>query len=344
QFDESRIPDGITASRYPSDLPQYIPPFSLLWVAMVHDYWMLRDDPAFVRRFIPGTRAVLGWFEARVDSTGLVAGQGQSWWGFVDWAEAWKRGAPPGAERGHSATVTLQYVYALDRAAELEDALGSREIASRHRARAASLRAAVRARAWDAKRGLFRDSPDSALYSQQTNVLAVLAHAVPASERKALMTRMLADTTLVRASYYFSFYLLEAMREAGLGDRYVEQLAPWRGMLALGLTTTLESAEPSRSDSHAWSAHPNYGLLATVLGVRPGSPGFRTVIVAPHLGPLTRAEGIVPHPRGDIAVALKREGAAGLRADITLPPEVRGTLAWRGRRVSLHPGRQTIRL
>ena len=344
EFDQSRIPDGITASRYPSELPQYIPPFSLLWVAMVHDYWMLRDDPAFVRRFIPGTRAVLGWFDARVDSTGLVAAKGQSWWGFVDWAGAWERGAPPGAERGHSATVTLQYAYALDRAAQLEDALGSAQMAGRYRARAASLRAAVRARAWDAKRGLFRDSPDSALYSQQTNVLAVLAGAVPASEKRALMERVLGDTTLVRASYYFSFYLLEALRDAGLGDRYVDHLAPWRGMLALGLTTTLESAEPSRSDSHAWSAHPNYGLLATVLGVRPGAPGFRTVIIAPHLGPLERAEGRVPHPRGDIEARLTREGARGLRADVTLPPGLTGILEWRGRRVPLHPGPQTIRM
>ncbi len=45
-FDQSRIPDGITHSRYPSSLPQNIPTFSLLWIGMVHDYWMYRPDPA----------------------------------------------------------------------------------------------------------------------------------------------------------------------------------------------------------------------------------------------------------------------------------------------------------
>ena len=64
--------------------------------------------------------------------------------------------------------------------------------------------------------------------------------------------------------------------------RYVERLEPWRGMLAMGLTTVPETPEPTRSDSHAWSAHPNYGLLATVLGVRPAEPGFRSVRIAPH--------------------------------------------------------------
>lgn len=340
QFDQSRTADGLTASRYPSALPQYIPPFSLLWVAMLHDYWMLRDDPAFVRRFLPGARGVLGWFEQRVDSTGLVGAL--SWWGFVDWADAWERGVPPGGETGHSIAVSLQYVYALDRAAELEDALGVREVAARHRARAATVRAAVRARAWDPTRRLFRDSPDSSMYSQQTNALAVLAHAVPAAERQAFMERLLADTTLVRASYYFDYYLFEALREANLGDRYVEQLAPWRAMLAMGLTTTPEAPEPTRSDSHAWSAHPNYGLLATVLGVRPAAAGFRKVLVAPHLGSLTRAEGTVPHPHGGIVVRLTRSGRDTLRAEVTLPPGVSGTLRWRGHDVGLRPGLQRL--
>jgi alpha-L-rhamnosidase len=310
----------------------------------VHDYWMLRDDTSFVRKHLTGTRDVIGWYEQHVDSTGLVAAGAGPWWGFVDWAEQWERGAPPGAEHGHSVTVTLQFIYALDRAAQLEQALGMPALAARYRARATALRRAVRARGWDRARGLFRDAPDSAMYSQQTNVLAVLAGAVPATERRALMTRVLADSTLVHASYYFSFYLMEALRESGLGDQYIEQLTPWRAMLAMGLTTTLEAGEPSRSDSHAWSAHPNYGLLATVLGVRPASPGFRTVSVAPHLGPLTRAEGRVPHPAGNIDVRLTRRRAGGVDAEVTLPSRVSGTFEWQGRRVPLHPGRQTISL
>jgi hypothetical protein len=84
--------------------------------------------------------------------------------------------------------------------------------------------------------------------------------------RPALMQRLLSDPALTRSTYYFSYYQLEALREAGLGDCYVEQLGPWRRMLDLGLTTVPET-EPTRSDSHAWSAHPNYGLLATLDGV-----------------------------------------------------------------------------
>jgi alpha-L-rhamnosidase len=346
-FDVSRIPEGLTASRYPSALTQIIPPFSLIYVAMVHDYSMHRDDPAFVRARLAGVRGILDWYDRHVDSTGMLGPM--PYWNYVDWTNPWDRGVPPGADNGHSSAISLLYVYALQRAAELEEGKreagsGKRAAAADYRARAEAVRAAVRARAWDSARGLFRDAPDTSAYSQQTNVLAVLTDAAPVTEQRAIMERVLADTTLTRASYYFSFYVLEALRKAGLGDRYIEQLAPWQAMLKLGLTSAPENPEPTRSDTHAWAAHPNYGLLATVLGVRPSSPGFRTVRIAPALGPLRRVEGRIPHPLGDIDVQLLREGHRGLRAEITLPSGLSGEFEWNGQTRPLRAGRQILRL
>jgi hypothetical protein len=65
-------------------------------------------------------------------------------------------------------------------------------------------------------------------------------------------------------------------------------------------------------------------------------------MISPALGPLRRAEGRVPHPRGDIDVALERVGAKGVRAKITLPTGVIGTLEWNGRRVPLKSGAQEL--
>ncbi len=339
-FDESRIPEGLTQSRYPSALPQIIPPFSLVYVAMVDDYHMLRDDPAFVRRKLAGIRGVLDWYAAHVDSTGMLGPM--PYWNYMDWAPQWQGGVPPGASDGHSAAITLLYAYALERAAELEADVGAPALAVEYRRRANAVIAATRSRAWDGARGLFRDAVASRSFSQQTNVLAVLADAVPPREQRAVMTRVLADSALTRSTYYFSFYLLEALRKAGLADRYIEELAPWREMLRLGLTSTPENPEPTRSDSHAWAAHPNYGLLATVLGVRPASAGFRTVRIAPALGPLRWAEGRVPHPAGDIDVRFTRRGQRGLEAVITLPPGLSGELVWGSRHMPLHPGRQQL--
>ena len=339
-FDVSRMPEGLTTSRYPSALPQVIPPFSLIYIAMLDDYHQLRDDSAFVRQRLAGVRGILDWYAHYVDSTGMLGPM--PYWNYVDWAREWDGGVPPGAYDGHSATITLLYAYALRRAATLEHDIGVPAMAADYTRRADAAVAAVRRLTWDTARGLFRDAFGSTSYSQQTNILAILAGAVAPAEQRRVMERVLSDSSLTRSTYYFSFYMLEAMREAGLADRTIEQLAPWREMLRLGLTSTPENPEPTRSDSHAWAAHPNYFLLATVLGVRPGSAGFRTVRIEPSLGPLQRAEGRVPHPAGDVVVRLTRIGAEGLHASVTLPPGLSGKLVWAGRQRSLHAGSQEL--
>jgi len=308
---------------------------------MVHDYRMHRDDAAFVRERLAGIRGILDWYSRRIDSTGMLGPM--PYWNYVDWSPRWPRGVPPGANDGHSSIISLLYAYALQHAAQLEEDVGIPGLGRAYRARADTIIRATRARTWDAGRALFRDSPESASYSQHSNVLALLTNAVPATDRRALLERTLSDTTLARATYYFDFYVFEALRAVGLADRYIEQLAPWRGMLALGLTSAPENPEPTRSDTHAWAAHPNYGLLATVLGVRPSSPGFKTVRISPALGPLQRAEGRVPHPLGDIDVVFERVGANGLRGVITLPAGLSGMLEWGGKQIPMRPGRQEVR-
>ena len=52
-FDESRVPEGITQSRYPASLQQFIPNFSLSYVDMLRDYWMYRPDSAIVQELLP---------------------------------------------------------------------------------------------------------------------------------------------------------------------------------------------------------------------------------------------------------------------------------------------------
>ncbi|MBZ5545932.1 MAG: alpha-L-rhamnosidase N-terminal domain-containing protein, partial [Acidobacteriia bacterium] len=122
-FNESRTPDGLTQSRYPSFLPQYIPPYSLLWVGMLHDYWWYGNDREYVRQHLHGAHAVLAWFESRLAPSGLLGPL--EWWNFVDWVPEWQDGVPPLDADGQSSILSLQFAGALREAAELEDALGS---------------------------------------------------------------------------------------------------------------------------------------------------------------------------------------------------------------------------
>jgi alpha-L-rhamnosidase len=354
-FDRSRRSEGITYSRYPSAPQQFIPPFSLLWVGMVHDYWTWRDDPAFVRRQLAGTRTVLDWFSERLRPDGLLGRL--PWWNFLDWSDDFAEGVPPQDADGGSVPLSLQLALALREAADLETALGEPERAARHRARADAIVDAARRLAWDAGRALLADTPAKGRFSQQTNILALLSGAAPAGEAKPLLDRVLALPRpsirdagrrgsgfegVARASVYFRFYLSRALEALGEGERYLPELEPWREMLEVGLSTFAEiPSAGTRSDCHAWSAHPNYDLLRLVAGIKPGSPGFRTVRIEPHLGTLGRLEASLPHPAGAIDVAYRRDGDA-LEARVTLPPGLTGALSWRGTTRSLAPGEQTV--
>ncbi len=348
-YDRSRIPEGLTQSRYPSFSPQLINTFSLFWVDMLHDYWRHRSDDAFLRARLTGVQAVLAWFEAKIDpATGLLGPL--PYWTFVDWADQWGwneamgiGGEPAGAHTGGSSIVTLHYAGTLRRAAELCRALGQADLAARYEQTSAGLLAAVNRHCWDDRRRLYADTPAKDIFSQHANVFAVLSGAVTGDAARDLMQRVDADRSLIQATTYFRFYLLRAKKEAGLGDEYLAGLGQWHDMLARGLTTFAEKPDPTRSDCHAWSATPVYELLATVCGIEPASPGFATVRIAPHLGHLQHATAKMPHPRGEIAVTLQHEGA-GMNATVTLPEGVAGTFEWGGRTVALHPGVQTVRL
>jgi hypothetical protein len=338
-LDESRTPEGLTQSRYPSWLPQYIPPFSLFWIGMMHDLWWYRGDADFLRGYLPGARNVLVWFENRLASSGLLGRM--EWWNFVDWSDSFKDGDPPMEENGQSSILSLQFVAALRAAADLETAFGSAQQAEHDRALAARIAAAVYKTCWDPARHLIADTPARKQFSQHANILAILEDAVPPADQAALMKTVLSDASLTQATYYFRFYLFRAMKKAGLGDQYLDQLGPWRQMLALGLTTWAEKPEPTRSDCHAWSAHPNFDLLATVAGIEPAAAEFRQVEIRPHLGALHELKATLPHPQGEISVAYELRGKS-FTADVVLPEKLSGWFYWGGTRVALHGGRQHL--
>lgn len=351
-FNNSRVPDGLTQSRYPSSLVQMIPTFSLLWVGMVHDFWLYRGDAAFVRTQLPGMRAVLNWFLDRQRPDGLMGRV--PWWPFVDWGKDFESGMPPQEDDGGSSILTLQFVEALRDAAEIETAMGDSRTASTYRDAASRAAEAVLNLCWSVPYGLIADSPSRQHYSQHANILAVWLDVVPREKQKDILENILSTTDagfhasatlppMTAATYYFRFYLARALLHAGMGDEYLQLLTPWREMLLLGLTTWAESPEPTRSDCHAWSAHPNFDLLTIVAGIRPQAPGFETVTIEPHLGSLKHVEATLPTPKGTVEVKYRRV-ANGLEAQITLPAGMAGTLKWNKREVALRQGQQTTSL
>lgn len=341
-FDESRFYEGLTRSRYPSSSPQVIPPFSLYWIDMVHDYWTLRNDPKFVAGFLNGIGQVINWFTQRVDSkTGLLGRV--EYWNFVDWADQWDwndqtrmGGVPKGGQlNGNSSILTMQFIYALQRAAELFDYFDQPVPAENYKQLARFLINSVYQHCWDDNRKYLADTPDKTEFSMHAQIFGVLTNTIPDDQQEDVMKRILNDKTLIQPTLYFRFYLTQALKKTGMANEYLNTLGPWKEMLNNGLSTFAEKPDPTRSDCHAWSASPNYDFLATVAGIRPGSPGFASVKMEPAPGNLNRIKGQMPHPLGSIKFDLTRTGEKGISGEVILPDGLSGVFVWNGKTLRL---------
>src|SRR4051794_32525672 len=187
-IDDSRTPEGITQSRYPSGLPQFIPPFSLLWVNMLHDYWMYVDDLPLVKETLPHTRTVLDWYAARLRPDGLLGPV--KWWEFADWTANYKYGVPPQDPDGGSTFLTLQFVEALQAAQEMESRYGSKERVEQYQAIIHQAAEALNRQSWDTEHDLYADTPARNSWSQQANVLAVMLDVAPPDQQQAILKRL----------------------------------------------------------------------------------------------------------------------------------------------------------
>ncbi len=349
-FDDSRIPGRPDPEPLPVLEPPGDPP--LFSVLDRHDPRLLDASgrPGFCP-IIPTGRSIGPRLARRSTCTRAECSGARPWWNFVDWPDEWnwdveKRigGVPSLDSEGRSSILSLQLVYALQLAADLARNNGAPDLGLQYQASADKIRQATVKLCWDPGRRLMADTPDKKVFSQHANAMAVLVDAVPAPSQKDLMERVSADPSLIQCTMYYRFYLFRAMKKAGLGQRYVEMLAPWRQMLTLGLSTFAERPEPTRSDCHAWSASPNYDFLASVCGIEPASSGFKTVRITPYPGSLEWVQGEMPHPKGVIQVKFTRKGEAGLQGEVTLPPGVSGELLWNGKILKLVPGTQSVAL
>ena len=344
-MDHSRLAEGITLSRYPTDLKQEIPTFSLWWVAMLHDYYMYRPDSLFIKAKLPGARQVLSFFESYQQSDGSL--KNVPYWVFSDWVQhkGWDFGMAPKGPNGESAVLDMQLLWVYQLASELENRLGLKDLARIYSDRADQLKKTIQKKYWDSNKNLYADTEDKTFYSQHANSLAILAGIVAGENATRLASKILADTSLAPASIYFKFYLHQALTKAGLGNDYLKWLDKWRENITMGLSTWAETSEvsTSRSDCHAWGSSPNIEFFRIVLGIDSDSPGFSKIKISPHLGSITDIAGEMPHPKGKISVKYKVLKGS-LQAEINLPENTSGSFVWKDKSYDLKGGKNSLTL
>ena len=338
-FDISRVPNGLTQCRYPGNSQHFIPPFSLWWVAMVHDLALWRGEKDLVRQTMPHCRPVLDFFLAHLNSDGVL--QAPEGWNFMDWVPAWSWGCPPDGDRSVNSVQGWQLAHVLGLAAQVEDWIGEPELAARARRQAKELAGNLKKVFWDEKRGLFADNPSKSCWSEHAQCMAILSGQLDAPTAERVMDAMIGADDLERTTIYFTHYYFEACRMLGRADALMSRLGLWFDLKKRGFKTTFEKPGDSRSDCHAWGAHPIYHYHATILGVRPSDMEFRRVEIRPLLGGMKSASGKLIHPRGFIGIDYRHENGL-FEASVVLPEGISGAFIHPGGEELLAPGDNRI--
>lgn len=344
QIHYSQQPEGMTFSRYPSASPQYIPPFSLWYIGMLHDYMMYGSDMEFVRQKLNSSRSVIQYFQGVQDVDGSL--KTLPFWSFVDWAEGpdWRSGTPPMGEDGNSAILDLQFLLGLQYAADLEINLGVPALGHLYLEEAENMKNTIRSKYWNANLELFADRSEKDRFSQHTNALAILSGLIQGEEAKRLGKKIFEKENMVEATIYFKYYIHQALVQAGRGNDYLSFLDIWRNAIDQGLTTWAEISDldQTRSDSHAWGSSPNIEFYRTILGIDSAGPGFSKVKIEPHLREIKEITGKIPHPKGAIEVDYRLNSNS--TASIHLPQGISGEFIYQNKKYPLGPGANNFQL
>jgi len=249
QFAHSITDEGITQSRFPSSLPQYIPPYSLFWINMIHDLHMHSNDDAFSAQYLDKVSSVLFWFEKKLREDKLLGPM--PWWSYVDVVKGWSKASPPGSWEGGSVMLTLQYVYALQDAIALFEYHKKDTLAQYFSDLKAEIQRAIVAKSFNEDRGLFADTPEQNSFSQHTNSMAILTNTALPDQQASIFQKITNDESVSKTNIYFTFYLHRAAQKVGSGSYFLDNLDIWKNMLKDGLSTFAETVQQTRSDCHA---------------------------------------------------------------------------------------------
>ena len=314
------------------------------WVEGIRHYYEATGDAASVREIWPAVVAQMDFFLKRRSDRGLVSAR--------DWV-VW--GNPLGYITGQTTTLNAFVCQALADSAFLAGVIGEKSDGVRFSQAAKELHRIINTVLWDEKSGgyysgYFSEADLAATRADKrtlklplqsgltpnnlhADVFALDRGIVPPSRRERVIANMLKQVPEpkdVRGANMIYYYLLKQLYalDRPVHDDYVLRLfrERWQSMLDSPMQCSWESFG-SGSHAHIYGMYPGYFLSAYVLGVRRDQPvSERKLLIEPHLGDLTHAEGVVVTEFGPVPVSWKRENSR-VNFAITIPPDLQTVLA-----------------
>ena len=340
--------DGQCPFNWPTRGTQEGSTYTLCHLLMYGDYAMNHADRAWLKARLPSLRQMMAGMELYENAEGLL--EDMPGWQFMDWVIGWQTdGVAPGGHFGEGVNAEANLLWSLAmRSAALTERVFGHELQARYwEEKRVKLNAKIVEKFWCAARGILADTPAMKNFSEHAQCLAIVGDVLPEGKAKTCFEHLVADTDLKRTTVYFSYYLFEAYFKMGRADLFQKRLDLWRTYVKKGLTTTQEAPDSgvngeqeSRSDCHAWGAHPIWFMQTGLAGIRSAAPFFEKVLVAPCPGTLTELTAKHPHPQGFVEVELKFKGG---KASGTVKTPVAGVFRYGDQTIPLAIGANEIR-
>lgn len=329
QMAQSQAADGSLHSHPPADDPRGRALDSMFaWIGTLWEHFFYTGQKTLLKSCQPVLDRVLAFFARLEAREGLLGELG----GFEAFAQSTQLSRPD-----FNAPLNLLYMQSLRWAASIYEVLDLDEQSVRAAGKAEALAQSIDKHFWDAKAKLWKDGFDPVAgapvdqSSVFTNALAVLLNLRPDSKltvaRDVVLKAMNArrSKTIVPSPALAS-YALDALIESNLRTEALELIrTKWGAMIDRGATTLWEQWDGATgSRCRGAAASPVYLLPQQILGVTPIEVGWTRVRIAPLIGALEFARGIIPSPRGPIRIEWEKAGDDQLAVRVELPDETEG--------------------
>ena len=223
-------------------------------------------------------------------------------------------------------TVVNAFHYqALKLMAMIADTVGQAADSAQFAARAELVGETIKRVLFDSDRGIYLDGEGSDHSSLHANMIPLAFGLVPAAHLAVVVSFV--KSRGMACSVYGSHYLLESLFAAGEPAAAFSLLTAdhdrgWLNMLRAGSTVTLEAWDWTYKNNldwnHAWGAAPAGVIPRWLVGVRPLTPGFDRILIAPQPDPLRHFSARVPTLRGPVTVQYRR-ASSGYDLRLTIP-------------------------
>jgi hypothetical protein len=302
-----------TYTTWPTEWKQF-------FVRMVYEDWMHSGKTDLVRRHWALMRDVKSWRSLRREDGLLVtpgnrmqpSPDGGTFCDIVDWAMCYRDGF---VFTPLNVVVNALHYRNLRELEAMAGSIGESAAAAVFAGEAERTFGSFQRVFFDSSSRRYRDGINTEHATVQGNAMALACGLVP--EKHVQDVAGYVESKGFSCSTYMAQFVLEALFVAGREDAAIRLMSSdgarsWLGMMKKGATITpefwdLTLEEPGRVPdmNHSWSTAPLNMISRWVLGVRPRTPGFETISIAPHPGPLKRLSGKVPTPQGVVCLEMR---------------------------------------